>query len=652
MIASYVVMDEFHLLDPDASLPTTFEALRLCRQSTPFLLMTATCSHRFAMDLADALGADCISPTPEEQRQMPSQRKTRRWRRVAAALEAEAVLQSHAGIRGGRRRSIVVCNTVEKAQAVFERLRSISPEAEMLLLHSRFFSGDRRRAEARVIEAFSQGAPDGTNAILVATQVIEVGLDITCESLHTELAPVSALIQRAGRCARYHGEDGTVYVYDLDRDDAGRRRYGPYRDDLQNDSLPGLIDRTWEALASLPEGHIDWEAETDLMEAVQGEQDRALLGQVLAANRRAAMQNVAARRQYGDLRRLIRKDESVAVIIHDKPEELPGPYALEGLSLFHGTLRGWLQRRPSHLPWFLKLAKEDDRYEQQELSGKGPRWRWQEVTAASELLPGGTVAIHPWAVTYEADLGLSFRTPAHPRLSPSSVTASQPLERFGYQKESYVDHVKRVVASYEAMHTSLVAPVSERLKQGWPHAELLDRACRVAIALHDAGKLTVDWQSWAHAWQAGRGSPVPEQELLAHTDLDPDEEDRKSVPDQPRRPPHAVEGACAVYPWLAELLPSPLTDIVWSAIARHHQPLAGRYRAYRLHPRARDVLREALAAAGVDTLPSEQLFAPQTDNDVGIWLLPRELDETFLAYSVVVRCLRLSDWAGTAGWTR
>lgn len=649
IVGSYVVVDEFHLLDPDASLPTTFELLRLCRASTPFLLMTATCSPQFAADLAKALAAECISPTSEELSEMPGQQKTRRWRRVDSALEAEAVLAAHQALRGDRRRSIVVCNTVEKAQSIFEALGSRSPDAEMLLLHNRFFSQDRRRTEARVTEMFSRDATVGTNAILIATQAIEVGLDITCEALHTELAPVSALVQRAGRCARYQGEDGSVFVYDLDRDEGGRRRYGPYRGDIPNDSLPELIDRTWQALGSLPGGHIDWEGETHLMACVQEEQDRALLAHVRAANRKEAMQKIAAMRRYGDLRSLIRRDESVTVIVHERPEELASPYAVEGLSLYHGTLRGWLQRRPADVPWFLKAAIPDNRDESQELSGKAPGWCWQEVTRAGDLVPGRTIAVHPAAVTYQSDLGLRFGPPSHPRISPLAGAKSEPFQKFGYHSESYIDHVRRVVAAYEAEHAALVAPVSERLKR----ADLLDKACRIAIALHDAGKLTVAWQDWAHAWQRARGNPVPDHELLAHTDLNPEEENRQTLPGGLPRPPHAVEGACAVYPWLVELLPQPFGDIVWgdivwSAIARHHQPLAGRFGVYRLHPRARDVLREALAAAGVDTVPSAQLHAPAMEGDVGIRLLPREFDETFLAYSMVARCLRLSDWAGTA----
>ena len=72
----------------------------------------------------------------------------------------------------------------------------------MLLLHSRFLQEDRHEIERRIKTLFGQDNSEGS-VIGIATQTIEVGVDITSETLHTELAPASALIQRAGRCARY-----------------------------------------------------------------------------------------------------------------------------------------------------------------------------------------------------------------------------------------------------------------------------------------------------------------------------------------------------------------------------------------------------------------------------------------------------------------
>ena len=44
---------------------------------------------------------------------------------------------------------------------------------------------------------------DRAGRIVVATQVVEAGVDISARTLVTELAPWSSLVQRFGRVARY-----------------------------------------------------------------------------------------------------------------------------------------------------------------------------------------------------------------------------------------------------------------------------------------------------------------------------------------------------------------------------------------------------------------------------------------------------------------
>jgi CRISPR-associated endonuclease/helicase Cas3 len=62
--------------------------------------------------------------------------------------------------------------------------------------------------------------------IIVATQVVEAGVDISATTLVTEFAPWSSLVQRFGRCARY-GAHGSVLVVDRGRDDATALPYSP-----------------------------------------------------------------------------------------------------------------------------------------------------------------------------------------------------------------------------------------------------------------------------------------------------------------------------------------------------------------------------------------------------------------------------------------
>jgi len=94
------------------------------------------------------------------------------------------------------KRIIVVCNTVQNAQHIYELLKdgiSVSAD-EITLLHSRFNYVDRHQKEKQAL--------DEHNKILIGTQAIEVSLDIDYDVMFTEPAPLDALLQRFGRVNR------------------------------------------------------------------------------------------------------------------------------------------------------------------------------------------------------------------------------------------------------------------------------------------------------------------------------------------------------------------------------------------------------------------------------------------------------------------
>ena len=94
VMASYLVFDEFHLYDPDSTLPTALRMLQMLRGITPFVLMTATFSRDMLDELADALGAQVVPGTDEEREQLQhleSQQKTRRYHVADGPLTAQAV---------------------------------------------------------------------------------------------------------------------------------------------------------------------------------------------------------------------------------------------------------------------------------------------------------------------------------------------------------------------------------------------------------------------------------------------------------------------------------------------------------------------------------------------------------------------------------
>jgi CRISPR-associated endonuclease/helicase Cas3 len=117
-------------------------------------------------------------------------------------------------------RTLIVVNTVDRAVGVVDAIEkhSRAKPATAVLLHSRFRPGDRDAALADALR------PD-FDGIVVSTQVIEAGIDVSAPLLFTELAPWASLVQRAGRCNRA-GEYAQASVIWLDH--ANDQTAAPY----------------------------------------------------------------------------------------------------------------------------------------------------------------------------------------------------------------------------------------------------------------------------------------------------------------------------------------------------------------------------------------------------------------------------------------
>jgi CRISPR-associated endonuclease/helicase Cas3 len=128
---------------------------------------------------------------------------------------AKAVVEKH--LPGTQ--TLVILNTVERAKALYAAIKKDAKSIDILLVHSRFRPAERRKLN----EQLTQHAQD---RIIIATQVVEAGVDISAHTLITELAPWSSIVQRIGRCNRTGGEGpGRVFWIDIIGDDKAARPY-------------------------------------------------------------------------------------------------------------------------------------------------------------------------------------------------------------------------------------------------------------------------------------------------------------------------------------------------------------------------------------------------------------------------------------------
>ena len=113
--------------------------------------------------------------------------------------EADKIIsEAFPAINPGKEKLLLVCNQVKRAQDWCERIAKAYPDVKSMLIHSRYTRRHRKIKEALLQKWDISEKP----CIVIATQVVEVSLDISFDRLITEAAPMDALIQRFGRINR------------------------------------------------------------------------------------------------------------------------------------------------------------------------------------------------------------------------------------------------------------------------------------------------------------------------------------------------------------------------------------------------------------------------------------------------------------------
>ncbi|QKW20545.1 CRISPR-associated helicase Cas3' [Kitasatospora sp. NA04385] len=199
---SVFILDELHAYDP-RRLGYILAAARLWeRLGGRIAVASAT--------LPDAL-ADLFTTTLTHQPTLidtpdlglpPRHRLQVRHRHLthpATAAEVRAQLELGRSV-------LVVANNIAHALALFTCLaphcRALHGNDSAFLLHSRFERRDRSRIERRIGARFASTAAHRMPGLLVATQAVEVSLDLDLDVLFTAAAVLEALLQRFGRVNR------------------------------------------------------------------------------------------------------------------------------------------------------------------------------------------------------------------------------------------------------------------------------------------------------------------------------------------------------------------------------------------------------------------------------------------------------------------
>lgn len=521
-----------------------------------------------------------------------------------------------------RQRVIVICNTVSQAQGLFRDLTQLN-RAEFLnitLLHSRFLPSDRAAKEAQIKANFSENwQPDGTCYVLIATQVIEAGLNITCEVMHTELCPMNSLLQRAGRCARFQAERGEVYVYwqievnpehlelaERDIESASEEPTADRKSFLPYEKAP--CELTWQVLQIHTQSErvnqpVGFTVEQEWIDRVHGAADS------LQAERRQNDRAEFERRFHdaifcGDRSTaddLIRHVDNRSLFIWEEPTLIDfddtvqiDPKQLLAFSVPITTLcKVWqeIQNLGYETDWIFKRIE----YPEKKRAETYAQPICTRIRSYNDLKSSFQLLVNPRYVYYDEEIGLLLGVNVEGNRFVSPNKPLNPgISEYRYHMDNYIGHLVLMWKCWREpfptklfkngvwVVTEFVSVRDELLRAGGQliqhkilpqlrptQAEaLFEYLVLLAIFTHDLGKLQQKWQDTMRGWQAiahrDFGGRTPNSHLLAHTDYNPDDPQQrnalKAYEKQHKRPNHAVESAFLAQPILQQCLVPLLRD--------------------------------------------------------------------------------------------
>ncbi|MEO0090999.1 MAG: CRISPR-associated helicase Cas3' [candidate division WOR-3 bacterium] len=200
---SKIIIDEVQSYDPRACAIIIKMIEEMIDCGARFLLMTATLPPFIRKKLKEIILEESLEIIDYYQK--ISDIKRHKIKLIKKDIEEDNTIEEIINKANKGKRILVVLNTVEKAENVYKKIiEKINSNILVELIHSRFTLNERKEKEEKLTREFCnpKREDEKTPKILIATQVIEVSLDIDADYLFTEIAPIDVLVQRMGRVMR------------------------------------------------------------------------------------------------------------------------------------------------------------------------------------------------------------------------------------------------------------------------------------------------------------------------------------------------------------------------------------------------------------------------------------------------------------------
>ncbi len=682
LIGSYLVFDEFHLLDENLSMATAIGTLRMLGNLCRCCIMTATLSEDFMKDLKGSLSnyeIITLDDFEEDRDKIKSLLPTKNKKRLTVydySLNHENIINHHID------KTIVICNRVENAQKIYFDLieeqkntnNQIFKNAEIICLHSRFFDKDRKEKEGKLKTLFGKDSLK-SNAILIATQVIEAGMDISCSVMHTEISPISSFLQRAGRNARFAEEIGQIFVYSLhsveekellDLEPEKKEDKDEIRK-LKSKYLPYEQVETEKTFAELKQvSTLDGDIPKKLIEAVLGETEKNIIKKMESS---FFNQNLIKESwkdcQKNNYRSTIRDIQSVEVVLineSQKDEIAQFPFRYQSVGMYKWSLVGWLNKIAKSstyddetLVWELK--EDDDIFLEND---EDKKIVLSEIKSNDFKNIPSKVFVNANFFGYHNDFGFNWQYEStFNNISPKSEFKEKINDFKPLEKDSFYQHNMGLINAFEQefLGTSenrndkldfIFKELAVYIEEPELTKEDFLKLIKWMIILHDYGKLNENWQNPMQKYQSLK-DPNWIKEVLGHTDFNSKDDNDIELSQKSglnKRPPHAGVGAYIFQEIIEEFYENEyLKSSISMAIAKHHSPelLRNVYPTFKISETNYLTMQKLLDKFGLDVTLEKNDLQGRLDGFQG----DKGGYKENVLYLFFVRILRLCDQKAT-----
>jgi CRISPR-associated endonuclease/helicase Cas3 len=412
------------------------------------------------------------------------------------------------------RRTLIICNTVDRALVVHQAIKAKlvgHEETDLMLMHSRFRPKERKEQAARLDNPDIKKHSGGQ--IIVATQVIEAGVDLSSAILWTEIAPLACLVQRFGRLNR-SGEFGfnkqAFYDFTPQAIVVGIEALDPESKDFKNKDQKDKAKKEAEQ-KHLPYAKVKCDNAWTSLEGLNGDASPAALAEIKDAVS-ASIDRCPYSLQQHELLDFFDTDANLSLGFTDMSPFVRG---IDPETDFYVAWRDWPGSDEGERPNFsadfqrqelcpVSIGKARDA---RSLLSKGWVWRGKQTGWGSvqslDVVPGMTILLPVTAGGYREDSGWTGRDEDKPVVNvyepsdaPSDEEMLSGLEN-GWQ--SIAEHTNDVTREWERITRPLE-------KLGLSPEEL--SFALTATHWHDIGKNHLSWQSAAEIALTKAGIPI------------------------------------------------------------------------------------------------------------------------------------------------